>query len=324
LRYRWGQVTRRLAILCASFAGTCGLVSCGETPPDDSALEQPANVKVCATGPVVHGIDVSRWDGTVDWAKVKAAGIDFAFIRVSDGITVIDEQFPANWAGARAAGVIRGAYQFFRANDDPVALADAFLDHMGPLEDDDLPPVADVEGSDGETQATVAAHIGAWIDRVEQATGRHPIIYAGLYSWPDYVNSSAYVSYPLWIPQYGPTCPTLPPPWTSWAFFQYSSTGSVSGVGSNCDLDVFNGDMTALHAFIASSVIAKRPPPPPPPAPVRGVAPPASAVSYDTCAASPEDCLTEVKGGCDVGGAGGAAPMAIAIALLGLRRRRGR
>src|SRR5262249_54505220 len=75
-----------------------------------------APVVVCADGPTVPGIDVSIYQGTIDWQKVHAAGIEFAFIRVSDGLDTLDSKYDVNWAGARAAGVLRGTYQFFREN----------------------------------------------------------------------------------------------------------------------------------------------------------------------------------------------------------------
>src|ERR1044071_4652605 len=73
--------------------------------------------RVCAAGTTTSGVDVSYHNGTIDWAKVKAAGNAFTFIRISDGTGFHDPQFAANWAGARAAGVIRGIYQFFRHRD---------------------------------------------------------------------------------------------------------------------------------------------------------------------------------------------------------------
>src|SRR5438045_3009672 len=92
----------------------------GEDPPEDSKAgdglgldEEPADplaARVCATGATVKGIDVSKWQGTITWPKVKAAGIEYAFIRVSDGTASRDPKFATNWAGAKAAGIIRGPY----------------------------------------------------------------------------------------------------------------------------------------------------------------------------------------------------------------------
>jgi len=122
--------------------------------PAGSLVEQPAIA--CGDGPTVTGMDVSYYETSIDWDAAHAAGIDFAFVRVSDGLQFIDPKFPAYWAGARAAGVIRGAYQFFRPAQDPIAQADLLLDRIGPVEPDDLPPVIDVEVSGGLSTAEVA------------------------------------------------------------------------------------------------------------------------------------------------------------------------
>src|SRR5688572_24159740 len=72
------------------------------------------SARVCAQGAVTKGIDVSYYQGVIDWNRVKSDGVEYAFIRVSDGEVFRDPKFTANWANARSAGVIRGAYQFFR------------------------------------------------------------------------------------------------------------------------------------------------------------------------------------------------------------------
>src|SRR5215831_3258147 len=109
----------------------------------------------CADGVTVKGMDVSYYEASVDWAAAHADGIDFAFIRATDGVQYIDPKFPTYWAGAKAAGVIRGAYQFFRPAEDPIAQADLLLAKTGPYELGDLPPVIDVEVNGGLSQAGV-------------------------------------------------------------------------------------------------------------------------------------------------------------------------
>ncbi len=231
----------------ASFLFALLLLAC--EPPDDQAVLFE-ELTVCADGPTVEGIDVSHWQGTIDWDAVKASGVRFAFMRVSDGVHTYDDQFDRNWAEARRVGIYRGVYQFFRASQDPIAQADLLLEHMGPLEPDDLPPVIDVEGDDGASLDDVQHHIRAWIEHVQAATGRRPIVYSGLYSWPSATGSLDVRPSVLWIPQYGPTCPNIPGPWTRWEIFQHTSSGMVDGIGGNVDLDRFNGDEAALRVFI--------------------------------------------------------------------------
>ena len=229
------------------FCSLVGLWSCVEQEaPDGSLGEIHEALTVCADGPTVDGIDVSKWQGSIDWRAVASDGVEFAFIRVSDGLQYNDEYFDANWSGARANGIIRGAYQFFRPGQDAVAQADFLLSRMGPLEPGDLPPVIDVEATDGQSPAVMVEKIRQWLDRVESVLGVQPIIYSGKYFWQDNVRSEAFNHYPLWIPLYGPVCPNLPDQWTEWVFFQTSSSGRVSGVSGNVDTNLFNGDYNAL------------------------------------------------------------------------------
>ena len=202
------------------------LVSAFACAPTRDMGEQHRALTVCADGETVDGIDVSKFQGDIDWTAVKASGIEYAFIRVSDGINTPDQKYQQNWDGAKAAGVLRGTYQFFRPTQDPIAQADLLLAAMGPLEPGDLPPVIDVEDDDGVDPATIAAKVGLWIDRVEAATGRQPIIYTGKFFWNGFVQSDAFADYPLWIAQYGPVCPDLPTAWSDWLFFQTSASGS--------------------------------------------------------------------------------------------------
>jgi lysozyme len=205
---------------------------------------------VCPDGPTTLGIDVSHHQGTINWTSVKNAGVRFAFVRVSDGTGTLDTQFFNNWNGAKNAGVIRGAYQFFRPSQDPIAQADLLLSRMGTLQPGDLPPVIDVEVTSSQTPAVIAQKVGQWIARVESVTGRKPIVYTGKFFWNDNVQSSAFASYPLWIAQYtSNTCPDLPTPWSDWSFFQFTDSGTVAGISGPVDTNRFNGDLNALLAF---------------------------------------------------------------------------
>src|SRR5215831_6660124 len=121
---------------------------------------------VCPTGPTVEGIDVSVYQGAIDWSRVAAAGVEFAYIRVGDGLRPVDARFTDNWTGARAAGVARGAYQFFRQDADAIAQADLFVDTIGVLDGDDLSPAIDVETADGQDAGTIIANVRAWMARV--------------------------------------------------------------------------------------------------------------------------------------------------------------
>jgi lysozyme len=207
-------------------------------------------MRVCATGSTVLGVDVSYYQGSINWSSVRAAGVGFAFIRVSDGIGKHDPKFASYWAGAKNAGLIRGAYQFFRPNQSVTAQADLMINSIGTLRPGDLAPVIDVEVTGGLGASTVAADVRQWVDRVRAATGVAPIVYTGKYFWRDQVGgSTAEAANPLWIAQYTSQCPDLPSPWTTWKFWQYSDTGHVAGISGGVDVDRFNGSMADLRAL---------------------------------------------------------------------------
>jgi len=210
--------------------------------------------RVCAAGATTKGVDVSYHNGTIDWAKVKAAGNEFAFVRISDGTGFRDPQFATNWAGARAAGMIRGIYQFFRPSQDVVAQADMVIAAAGTPAPGDLPPVIDVEATGNLSPASVAARVRIWVDRVKAATGIDPIVYTGKFFWRDQVGGpTSFARNPLWIAQYTTLCPDLTPPWDTWAFWQYSDTGSVPGLSGGVDVDRFNGSLDELRALAGGS-----------------------------------------------------------------------
>lgn len=229
----------------------CALVLVGCVQSADLGTSEQATT-VCAASPVtVRGMDVSAYETSIDWPTAKASGIDFAYIRVSDGLQYHDPKFAPYWQGAAAAGVYRGAYQFFRPEQDPIAQADYLLAQLGPRTPLDLPPAIDVERTDGLAPAAVAAAVRLWVDHVTAAIGRSPVVYAGYYSWQDDTGNANLTSAPLWHAQYtSAPCPNIPTPWTRWTIWQYSSTGSVPEVlGETTDLDVFDGSLADLAAF---------------------------------------------------------------------------
>src|SRR5205823_6273117 len=133
----------------------------GEAPPGTQGVE----ARVCASGTTVKGIDVSYYNGSVNWTTVKNAGYGFAFIRVSDGDVFQDPKFSTYWAGAKQAGLIRGAYQYFRPNQSTSAQANLMIAAVGTIGAGDLAPVLDVEATGGLGPSTVASHVRAWVDQ---------------------------------------------------------------------------------------------------------------------------------------------------------------
>lgn len=195
-----------------------------------------------------RGLDVSHFQGTIDWSQVAQAGYAFAFIKATEGISFVDPKFATNWAGAKAAGLLRGAYHFFEGNADAQQQAENFLNTVV-LEPGDLPPVLDVESSSASAQvptATIIEGVTAWLQAVQQATSRTPILYTDNSYWKS-LATDQFSAYPLWIAEYGVASPAVPSGWTSWAFWQLSQSGEVPGIATATDLDLFQGSLEDLQ-----------------------------------------------------------------------------
>ena len=106
----------------------------------------------------------------------------------------------------------------------------------------------DIEATDGQSAATIQARMRVWLDRIERATGKRPIIYTAAFMSGSV--GSGFSSYPLWVANYGATCPTMPAGWSQWKFWQYTSTGSVAGISGSVDRNQWNGSLTALVSYV--------------------------------------------------------------------------
>jgi lysozyme len=232
----------------------------------------------------VPGIDVSYWKSTVDWGKVRATGHAFAFIKATEGETYNDPTFGTNWSGTKNAGILRGAYCYFHPSQDALKQSSLFINAVKNTKDNgELPPVLDIEIPDGQDNNTIMAKAKAWLDAVEQALGRKPIVYSGYFFLRDNLCSPGGVpptwsrDYPLWIAQYPNQyspglMPSLPNGWPQWTFWQYTEAGQVDGVGAKVDINLFNGSLTDLQQF-AGARAQVQPAPAQSPAPVPVSAP---------------------------------------------------
>ena len=203
------------------------------------------------------GIDVSKFQGNIDWVRVQNAGISFAFARAIDDKppgNTIDPTFASNFAGMKSAGIFRGAYYFLRPTRDVAAAANLFNSIVGSLGQGDLPPVIDVESADGASAATILDAIAQWIDIVEAGLNRQVMIYTYTPFWRDTLgNSTRFSDHPLWIAQYtSAPQPNFPSAFPVYSFWQYTQNGQVPGVtppASAVDINRFNGTMDGLRAF---------------------------------------------------------------------------
>jgi lysozyme len=255
---------------CSSLIKICSvLVLVGSQSAVATVDNIPRSSIVCgAASQPLPGVDVSVYQAKANWTTVANNGTGFAFIKATEGISAPNTAFPKEWPQAGAAGLLRSAYHYFVPTDDPIKQANFFLNTVGTLADTDLPPMFDWEITNGLPAQTVVARAQQWLDYVEQQTGRTPIIYtnAGFFSQLGTNaggNPAGFDHYPLYVSDYGVTCPKVPLPWTSWSFWQYSGSGSAVGIPGTTDLDVFNGVFNDLIIFITTAVPAGVTPPDP-------------------------------------------------------------
>ncbi len=203
----------------------------------------------------VKGIDVYHGDNggvAIDWNTVKSDGVSFAFAKASESTNFTDPMFATNWSGMKSAGLVRGAYHFFHADVDPVAQANYFLGVVGTVSAGDL-LVLDLETTNGQTQATIESNAATFLSTVATSSGVTPFLYTS----PAFLTSfTGLGGYPLWVANYGVSCPDVPAAWTTYTFWQSTGTGTLAALTGAVDLDSFNGTLAELLALGA-------PPPPP-------------------------------------------------------------
>ena len=199
----------------------------------------------------LHGIDVSKHQGTIKWPAVKTMQdkdirIGFAFIKATEGLGNVDRQFRRNWARAKDAGIPRGAYHFFIATKSGRAQALNFINTVQ-LQPGDLPPVLDVEQLYRSKPAQMRKEVKAWLQMVEDAYGVKPILYSYVDFYDKYLGAE-FDTYPLWVAHY--MQPERPRITRNWLFWQHSETGFVNGIRANVDFNVFSGDSTAFRKLL--------------------------------------------------------------------------
>jgi GH25 family lysozyme M1 (1,4-beta-N-acetylmuramidase) len=232
--------------------GVMATLGCGTgaSPEAENVGSSSSAVTVCGKT-TVKGMDVSHFDGNIDWASSKDAGIAFAMVKATESTNVTDPMFGTNWAGMKSAGIVRGAYHFFHADEDAVAQATFFMQTVGSLEPGDLPLVLDLETKNGQTEATVASRAATFLDTIKVATGKIPMVYVSPSFLTDYTPIGEST---LWIANWGVACPNVPAPWSTYAFWQSSDNGTVPGVPSAAvDIDSFNGTLAELQALRAGA-----------------------------------------------------------------------
>ena len=205
----------------------------------------------------IHGIDVSKWNGEIDWRAVKSSGISFAFIKATEGSDRLDSAFERNWKQAAAAGVPYAPYHFYYFCSTADAQADAFIRNV-PKAAVKLPPVLDVEWNHASPTckwrpdpATVRAEMRRFMDRIHRHYGKRPIIYTTIDFHRDNLVGH-FEDHHFWVRSTA-AHPGEIYPERRWAFWQYTATGVVPGINGNTDINVFAGTKKNWQAWVASA-----------------------------------------------------------------------
>jgi lysozyme len=225
------------------------LPSITPTPTLPPRSSNAPNENICAGAEALSGLDVSDDQPNTNWQSVHSAGKSFALVKATEGTTFTNPDFATDWAALKTVGMIRGAYHYFHPSLDPLSQANYYLSKIGTLSAGDLPPMFDWEETDGLSASAQIAAAVVWLTRVESVTGKTPMIYVDPSFWNALGNPIEFASYPLFIANYEVACPQIPPPWSTFTFWQQGS-GHVAGVQTNAvDLDLFNGNEAQLESF---------------------------------------------------------------------------
>lgn len=203
---------------------------------------------------MLHGIDVSNWQGDINWRMLKVAGVQFAAIKATEGLTIEDSYFERNWLQSKANGITRLAYHFLRPEYGGSQQADYMhqvIKSHGKINFGDG-ILLDLEVTDGHAPYDVLQCANSFVQHARKVIGKQVVLYTGPGFWQQLGNvaTPTLATCPLWVASWGsiqaPDLPGLSKP----AFWQYSSTGLYQGIPGQVDLDYFLGSRVQLHRIL--------------------------------------------------------------------------
>ena len=217
-----------------------------ETPLGVGAVSLSTGVVTTPDDHPIKGIDVSKFQGTVNWPAVRASGVSFAYIKATEGGDRVDDRFSENWAAARASGTPRGAYHFYYFCRTGAEQAAWFIRNV-PVDPNALPPVLDMEWNHLSPSckrrpdvAEVRREMGVFLRIVEKHYGKRPIIYSSVDFHRDRL-IGAFPGHHLWLRSVAGHPSLKYHPSTSFSIWQHTATGRNAGVVGNVDQNVYMG-----------------------------------------------------------------------------------
>lgn len=196
----------------------------------------------------IHGIDISHYQGEIDWGQLREAMIErcpirFVVIKATEGSNNLDDSFNDNFYQARENGFIRGAYHFWSTKTTARSQAEYFLKQVH-LEDGDLPPILDVEKKGNISTEEFKENVLTWLRLVEKRYRVKPIIYTYYKFKMTYLNDSVFEQYPYWIAHYYVDKVEYR---GKWKFWQHTDCGRLPGIKGYVDFDIYNGSYYDLR-----------------------------------------------------------------------------
>ncbi len=235
------MLSRVLSVLCSFFVAACAFYDFPDPTPEDFAI---------------HGIDVSRYQGEIDWHSARKGKVEFAFLKATEGGDYADPKFLEYWYGAKAAGIPRGAYHFYYFCRTGEEQANWFIQNV-PKEDDALPPVLDMEWN-GHSKTCkkqppkdeVIREMAVFLKTVEDHYGKKPIIYSSVDFHRDRLVGEK-DGHDFWLRSVASHPRRKYHGRDDWVFWQYTAEGSVPGIGGNVDRNVFYGTKSQWRKWLS-------------------------------------------------------------------------
>ena len=193
------------------------------------------------------GIDVSEYQGKISWSYVDTIEnqypLHFVFIRATAGNDAVDRRFKRNWEGAKKNKMIRGAYHYYRPNENSLEQAELFIKTVR-LQKGDLPPVLDIEKlPKNQSMTNLKKGLRRWLQAIESHYKVKPIIYTGEKYYDDFLKEE-FSDYLFWIANYNFYREEIQ---DDWLFWQFTERAAVPGIEGNVDVNIYNGDLQQLQ-----------------------------------------------------------------------------
>lgn len=239
------QIRQACLILGPLLLGACSAYEFPDPTPEDYAI---------------HGIDISKYQGDIDWVEARRGGVKFAWIKATEGGDHLDHRFMDNWNGAKAAGVPRGAYHFYYFCR-PVNEQVSWVIENVPVDPNALPLVLDMEwNAHSKTcrirppRAEIVRDMQYFLTEIEKHYGKRPVIYSSVDFHRDRM-VGAFKSYDFWLRSVASYPNRIYTDRDDWVFWQYTAEGRIPGIDGNVDRNVFFGTKSQWRKWLSGEEV---------------------------------------------------------------------